>query len=327
MRIRYSAAALALALSVTARPLEAQDLAAFEKTVTEHRLANGMKFIIVERHEVPVISFHLYADVGSVDEEAGVSGMAHMFEHMAFKGTEDIGSTDYEGEKKALIKVDEAYAALEEERRRREALDGNRLAKLEEDFRQAQEEAARYVVANEFPRAIEEAGGTGLNASTGSDSTNYYISFPSNKLELWFSLESARFLSPVLREFYRERDVIIEERRMGVESNPVGNLIEEFLSVAYKAHPYGRSSIGWRSDLEHMTRSQAKRFYSIYYTPPNLTAVIVGDVDPAEAIRLAELYFGRVPTGPRPERTSARAIARSAPYSPTCWPSPVASRR
>ena len=115
--------------------------------------------------------------------------------------------------------------------------------------------------------------------STSTDSTNYYISFPSNKLELWFSLESARFLSPVFREFYRERDVILEERRLRVESYPVGNLIEDFLSVAYKAHPYGRSSIGWRSDLEHMTRAEAEEFFETFYTPPNLTAVIVGDVD------------------------------------------------
>jgi predicted Zn-dependent peptidase len=299
MRFRLLAVGLAFALLPIG--LEAQDLATFEKTVTEHTLSNGMKFIIVERHEVPVISFQIYTDVGSVDEEAGISGMAHMFEHMAFKGTSDIGTKDIEAENRALAKVDEAYGALQDEQRKGTGADPARIEELGEAFERAKEEAAGYVESDEFTRIFEENGGVGLNAGTGSDSTAYYISFPSNKLELWFSLESARFLDPVLREFYKERDVVIEERRLRVESQPVGKLIEEYLSVAYKAHPYGRNTIGWMSDLENMTREQAKRFFEKYYTPPNLTAVIVGDVDAKEAVRLAELYFGRIPKGARPE--------------------------
>jgi predicted Zn-dependent peptidase len=293
--------ACGLAVAFVSASLQAQDLATFEKAVTEHRLENGMKFIIVERHEVPVVSFHTYADVGSVDEEAGVSGMAHMFEHMAFKGTSDIGTKDIEAEKKALAKVDASYAALQDEKRKGVGADPNRIQELEDAFSRAKEEAAGFVVSNEYSRIIEENGGVGLNAGTGWDSTSYLVSFTSNKLELWFSLESSRFLDPVLREFYKERDVVIEERRLRVESQPVGKLFEEYLSVAYKAHPYGRNAIGWKSDLSNMTRDQAKRFFSKYYTPPNLTAVIVGDVDADETIRLAELYFGRIPKGPRPE--------------------------
>ena len=293
--------AVPLVLFFLSTTLQAQDLATFEGTVTEHQLSNGMRFIIVERHEVPVISFHTYADVGSVDEEAGVSGMAHMFEHMAFKGTSDIGTKDIEAERKALAKVDEAYAALQEEQRRGSGVDATRLEELQQAFERAKENAAGYAESNEYSRIIEENGGVGLNAGTGFDSTTYYINFTSNKLELWFSLESARFLDPVFREFYRERDVVIEERLLRVESQPVGKLIEEYLSVAYKAHPYGRNAIGWKSDLNNMTRDQAKRFFTKYYTPPNLTAVIVGDVDAKEVVRLAELYFGRIPKGPSPE--------------------------
>jgi predicted Zn-dependent peptidase len=301
MRLRLLTVGLALALLSLGVGVEAQDLATFEESVTEHTLGNGMKFIIVERHDVPVISFQIYADVGSVDEEAGISGMAHMFEHMAFKGTSDIGTKDIEAEKQALAKVDEAYAALQDEQRKGTGADPTRIEELREAFERAKEEAAGYVESNEFTRIIEENGGVGLNAGTGFDSTSYYVSFPSNKLELWFSLESARFLDPVLREFYKERDVVIEERRLRVESQPIGKLMEEYLSVAYKAHPYGRNVIGWKSDLDNMTREQAKRFFEKHYTPPNLTSAIVGDVDPKEAVRLAELYFGRIPKGPRPQ--------------------------
>jgi predicted Zn-dependent peptidase len=288
-------------LVVVAAPVGGQSLAEFEESVTEHSLANGMEFIIVERHEVPVVSFYVHADVGGVEEQVGQTGLAHMFEHMAFKGTSRIGTKDFEKEKAALAKVDQAYAAWQVERHKRGQADPEKLKQLEAAFREAQKEADQYVESNEFAQAVEENGGVGLNAGTGYDSTVYLFNLPSNKLELWFSLESARFIDPVLREFYKERDVVIEERRLRVESQPVGNLVEEFLSVAYKSHPYGRALGGWRSDLENFTRQQAKQFFRAYYVPSNLTAVIVGDVDPQETIRLAEIYFGRIPAGTPPQ--------------------------
>lgn len=277
----------------------AQDLAAFEKTVTEHELRNGMTFLIVERHEVPVVSFHTYADVGSVDEDLGLTGMAHMFEHMAFKGTSTIGTRDYPKEKEAMARVDEIYLRLRSARH--EGAPKEEIAKLERSFRQAQADAAEFSASDELTQAIEQAGGTGLNASTSTDATRYVLSLPSNKIELWFSLESDRFLDPVLREFYKERDVVLEERRMRVESQPVGKLIGNLLSLAYRAHPYGREAIGWRSDLENFSREDARRFYARHYVPAKLTAVIVGDVDPAKAIEWAELYFGRLPKRAPPE--------------------------
>ena len=299
MRARgWLLAGLLLALAV---PVAGQNLAEFEKSVTEHTLANGMKFIIVERHTVPVVSLFLHADVGSVNDTSGNSGVAHLFEHMAFKGTSDIGTKDIAKERAALAHVDETYHAWAEERHKGNRADPEKLKQLESAFRQAQEDADKYVESNEFSQAIERNGGVGLNAGTGSDETVYFFSLPSNKLEVWFSLESARFLDPVFREFYKERDVVMEERRLRVESQPIGKLIEEFLAVAYKAHPYGRSGVGWRSDLMNITREAAESFFRTYYTPRNLTAALVGDVDPKEGIRLAELYFGRIPPGPGPE--------------------------
>jgi predicted Zn-dependent peptidase len=295
-----------------------QNLGSFEKTVTEHRLANGMTFLIVERHEVPVVSFHLYADVGSVDEEVGETGMAHMFEHMAFKGTPDIGTRDYPREKEALARVDEAYKRLREARLE-PIPDPARIEDLEKAFRAAEAEAGEYARSDELTRVMEQEGGAGLNASTSNDATRYYLSLPSNKAELWFSLESARFLTPVLREFYKERDVVMEERRMRVESQPVGKLVSNMLSLAYRAHPYGREGIGWRSDLEKLTRWDAEEFFLKHYVPETLTAVVVGDVDPKQAIAWAEAYFGRLPKRERAAPVLTEEPAQEGPRSTTIY--------
>ncbi len=281
-------------------PVAAQNLAAFEKRVTEFTLSNGLHFILLERHEAPVVSFYTYVDAGSVDDPCGKTGLAHMFEHMAFKGTETIGSKDYPEEKKALEAVERAYDQLDAERARGLRTDPERVRVLEEQVKAAMEKAASYVDVNAYPRLIEENGGAGLNAETGEDSTNYFYSLPSNRIELWFLLESQRFLDPVFREFYKERDVVREERRMRVESNPEGKLAEMLLATAFAAHPYRQPTAGWASDVEHLRVADARAFFDRYYVPGNITIAIAGDVDPAAARRLAEKYFGRIPARPLP---------------------------
>ena len=292
----------AVVVSVGGAPAFAQSgFEAVASKVTEFTLKNGMKFIVLERRQTPVASFYTYADVGAAQEVKGITGMAHLFEHMAFKGSPNIGSKDYEKERLALNRVDRAFAALRAERHKGKQADPQRLKLLEDEFRKAQEEASQHLVPNEFGDVIERAGGRGLNASTRSDATDYYFSLPSNAMELWFYLESERFLNPVLREFYKERDVVMEERRMRTESNPIGKLLEEFLGVAYKSHPYGEPVVGHMSDLQNVTREDAEAFFRKYYVPSNLIAVVVGDVDPRRVRQLAETYFGRIPAAPKPE--------------------------
>ncbi len=279
----------------------AQNLLEFEKSVSEFTLANGMHFIVVERHQVPIASFHLYVDVGGVNENVGQTGVSHLFEHLAFKGTSRIGTTNYALERKALEALDVAHGQLEAERAKGDAASKERLKELEERFERAQEEAGKYVRTDEFSQIIDRAGGVGLNASTSADSTQYFYSLPSNKLELWFSLESARFVDPVIREYYKERDVVMEERRMRTESDPFGKLIEEFFAVAYKAHPYGQPVVGHRSEITQLRRKEAEEYFKRNYVASAMTGVIVGDVDPKQVRRLAEAYFGRLPKRPRPE--------------------------
>lgn len=289
---------LPLSLWQTAR---AQGLPEFEKRLTEFTLDNGLKFLVLERHEAPVVSFHIYADVGAVDEVRGITGLAHLFEHMAFKGTKSIGTKDYKAEAKAMEKIDQAFLALKLERRKGDKADKARLEELAEQLKAAQEDAQKYLVHDEYEEVFSRQGGAGFNAYTSQDATQYIVSLPSNKIELWMLMEADRFANAVLREFYKEKDVVMEERRMGVESQPTGRLLEEFMAVAYKAHPYGDSVVGHMSDLETLTRTEAERFFKTYYGPSNLTIAVVGDVNPQEVKKLAEKYFARIPGGPKPE--------------------------
>ena len=274
----------------------------FEKKVTEFTLPNGLHFIVVERHDAPVISFHTYLNVGSVDDPGGQTGLAHMFEHMAFKGTPTIGTKNWVAEKQAMAAVEQVYDRLEAERGKGAGADAKKVAAMEMELAAAMAKADGLVEENEYDRVVESNGGLDMNAGTGEDSTNYYYSFPSNRTELWFLLESERFLNPVFREFYKERDVVREERRMRVESSSQGKLVEAMLATAYAAHPYRNMPGGWAGDIEHFRRPDAEKFYKQYYVPANMTIGIAGDVNAAEARRLAEKYFGRLPARPLPAR-------------------------
>jgi predicted Zn-dependent peptidase len=280
--------------------LPAQDLKTFEKKVTEFTLGNGLHFIIVERHEAPVVSFHTYVNAGSVDDPSGATGIAHMFEHMAFKGTDSIGSRDWSAEKKALHEVEGIYDLLEAERNKGPKADNDRTQTLETQLKMAIERAQAYVDPNAYTRIIEENGGAGLNAGTSNDSTEYFYSLPSNRIELWFLLESQRFLHPVFREFYKERDVVMEENRMRVESSPQGKLLQAYTATAFEAHPYRNPPGGWPSDISRLREKDALEFYQKFYGPGNITIAIVGDVDPAQARRMADKYFSPLPSRPLP---------------------------
>jgi predicted Zn-dependent peptidase len=287
---------LALAVSLAG----AQSLKEFEKRVTEFTLPNGMHFIVLERHDAPVVSFHSYVNAGGVNDPGGATGLAHMFEHMAFKGTRTIGTKNYPEEQKALDAVERAYDLYEAERNKGRHADPKKLDLLQTQLKAAMEKADSFTIPNEYPRIIEENGGVGMNAETGEDSTNYFYNFPSNRLELWFLLESQRFYGPVFREFYKERDVVREERRMRVESTAQGLLVEALEATAFEAHPYRNGPGGWASDIENLRRTDALKFYKQYYVPSNITIGIAGDVNPAQCRRLADKYFAMIPAGPAP---------------------------
>jgi predicted Zn-dependent peptidase len=278
-----------------------QNLKSFEQRITTKVLPNGLTLIVCERPEAPVFSYSTFVDAGDVNDPSGQSGLAHMFEHLAFKGTSQIGTTDYEAEKKALAKVEAANAALQAEQLKPVGRDPEKIKALESALKDAADEAHKFVVPNQFTDVAERNGATGLNAQTGLDETEFFWSMPENRLELWAWLESSRLSDTVPREFYKERAVVIEERRMRTDSNPIGRLVEQFLATAYVAHPYGRSSIGWPSEVSQITATEAMDFHKKYYVGANIVVAVVGDVKAAEAMPMLEKYFSHVPGGARPE--------------------------
>src|SRR5437868_1856552 len=284
----------------------AQDVASFEKRTTVKTLPNGLTAIILERPEAPVFSFFTHVDAGSVQDPMAKTGLAHMFEHMAFKGTDKIGTRDYPGEKAALAKIEIAYAAYLAERDKLVNRDEAKLKQLEKAWRDAIAEADKFSAPynNEFGKIVESEGGEGMNANTNHDETNYYYSFPINRLELWAYLESERFLHPVLRQFYKERNVVIEERRMRTDSNPIGRLLEQFTSASFAAHPYHRPTIGWMWDLNSFSATDAQSFFDRYYIAPNMVVTVVGDVKASQAMPLIEKYFSRLPARATPDEAT-----------------------
>ncbi|WP_084386949.1 M16 family metallopeptidase [Anabaena sp. CA = ATCC 33047] len=292
------------------------------KNLTEFRLNNGMKFIVLERHQAPVVSFLTYADVGGVDEPDGKTGVAHFLEHLAFKGTTRIGTKDYQAEKillERLEQLDEQIQAAKANGKQDE------VTKLQTTFKQVESQAATFVKQNELGQIVQQAGGVGLNATTSAEATRYFYSFPANKLELWMSLESERFLDPVIRrEFYKERDVILEERRMRVDNSPIGLMVEKFIDTAFKVHPYRRPVIGYDNDIRNLTPKDVQTFFETHYVPSNITIAVVGDVNPTEVKRLAQIYFGRYQAKPKyqakiptePQQTQTREVTVELPSQP-----------
>ncbi len=299
-RWRGGAAAL-LALAFALSAAHAQDLKSFEQRITTKVLPNGLTIIICQRPEAPVFSYTTFVDAGDVDDPSGESGLAHMFEHLAFKGTSQIGTTNYAAEKVALARVEAANNAYEAEYLKPVGRDPKKLEELHKAFVAAQAAAEKYVIPNQFTEVAERNGAEGLNAETGLDDTMYFWSMPENRLQLWAWLESSRLADTVPREFYKERSVVIEERRMRTDSNPIGRLVEQFLATAYVAQNYGRSAIGWPSEVSQITATEAMAFHKKYYAGSNIVVAVVGDVDPKTAMPMLEKYFSKVPGGPKPE--------------------------
>lgn len=271
--------------------------AGLEERVIEHRLANGLKLLMVERHASPTVSAWIRFTVGSANERSDERGIAHLLEHMLFKGTKTLGTKDYAAELPLLEKIEQTGQLLVAEESKGDAANPARLETLRTELSRLETEAGKFVIKDEFFDLYARNGGSGYNAFTSKDGTTYLISLPSNKLELWAAIESDRMKHPVLREFYTERSVVMEERRRSYDAEPSAKLWETFVAAAYQAHPYGQPIIGWTSDIQQLTRTKAESFLKRYYAPNNAIIAIVGDIRPAEVIALVERYFGAIPSG------------------------------
>jgi predicted Zn-dependent peptidase len=311
---RNLALAAGTLLAALAAPAAAAAATEARVPVEEFTLDNGMKFLLVRRPEQATVMSGWVAKVGSANERPGITGVAHFFEHMMFKGTGTIGTKDARRDAEIIAEQEQlqerirALYAVQRQRYRLGEIDdpfdpGNRppeLVDLEAQFQKLVDEQRALMVKDEYDKIYTAAGATGMNAGTDRDWTFYFVTVPANKLELWFWMESDRLAEPVFREFYSERDVVQEERRQSLESTPTGRFDEQLNAMFWTSHPYKWDTLGWMSDLKMLSLADAKDFFATYYAPNNLTAALVGNFDPAEVKALARRYFGRIPRGAKP---------------------------
>ncbi len=295
MKHGFSIPAIALLVLLTAAPALPQEPFSIRDRVRRFELENGLTVLLMQRRASPTVSFAMSFRTGAVDEKSGTTGVAHLLEHMLFKGTESIGTKDYAAEKKLLARIDEVAVPLDRERRLGDGGNKAEIQRLSDELKALQEQESSIILRNEFDAIYTRNGAEGLNAGTGYDITTYTVSLPSNRAELWMRLESDRFSHPVFREFYSERDVVIEEMRQSYETSPGRLLSSQLLSAAFQAHPYGRPIIGWKSDIQYLPRAVCEEFFSTRYSLANAAVAVVGDIDIEETRALFERYFARIP--------------------------------
>jgi predicted Zn-dependent peptidase len=267
----------------------------FGEKVQSLTFKNGLRLLMLERHLSPTVAIYIRYRAGAADEADGKTGTAHLLEHMMFKGTRTIGTRDYIREEKILNRIEKIGTALDREKMKGKAATPALLARLTAQLKTLQKEQRRLTLSNEIDRLYTENGAVGLNASTGQDLTTYQVSIPANRIELWARIESDRMVNPVFREFYTERDVVMEERRQRSESDPDGKLLETFLATAFLAHPYRRPILGWPSDMRYLDMDYMKSFYKKTHAPNNTVIAIVGDIQPSAVRKIVEKYFSRIP--------------------------------
>lgn len=322
--MRAACALVAACIAAAPRPAAAQygqDL-----PVVERVLPNGLRLLALRREGAPTVAFVMQYRVGAVQERDGETGIAHLLEHMLFKGTTTIGTRDHDAELRLFPRIDAVQDSIRALRAERsdasaraagrgaascgapadEAAADPRIERLAARLKALEDSARTFVVANEFDRILTRNGARGLNASTSHEATTYYVELPANRARLWFALEADRMRNPVLREFYAERDVVAEERRMRVETDPGGRLWECFMGTAFAVHPYGRPVVGTMEDIQSFTRQQAAEYFRRYYGPNNAVVAVVGDIEPDSILAWGERYLGAIPAGEPARRVEAR---------------------
>jgi predicted Zn-dependent peptidase len=273
--------------------------------IKEFTLENGMQFLVVERHTTPQVAMRVAIRAGSALEETGKTGIAHMLEHMLFKGTKNFGTRDYERDQQLQEQIEGAYQAIRAEQKKRKP-DHDLIEQKRSEMSALRQEVQNIYVAQTFSAQLGKNGAVGVNAFTTQDQTQYTMSVPSDMIEQWFSIVSEQLFEPSWREFYVEKEVVQREWAFRYVNNPNGAAWLDLYATAYTAHPYRNPVIGWKSDMEKFNTRDAAAFHGKYYTPTNAVAVLVGDVTPARAKQLAEIYFGRYPGGDRsPEHVTA----------------------
>jgi len=266
---------------------------------------NGIRVLILERPFSPTVSFYIRFRHGAAQEREGKTGAAHLLEHMMFKGTFTIGGKNPRRERQLLRKIGETGERLDREHEKAAQADRQQIERLRKKLVKLQEEHRRWYRSNEIDRLYQEAGAAHLNASTSQDMITYHVSLPVNRAELWARIEADRMSEVVFREFYQERNVVLEERRQRIDADPDGFLYERFIATAFLNHPYRRPVIGWPADIARLRMQDLKELHHRLIDPSQMVITVVGAVRPKEMRRLLERYFGALPAHPVERRLIA----------------------
>jgi predicted Zn-dependent peptidase len=279
------------------------------KNVVARKLPNGISVVLLNRGYAPVLAMEISFRVGSVDESYRTMGAAHLLEHMLFKGTDKIGTRNYKKERPIIRRLEALGETVD---RLKLADPGNtRIPELEAEMKRLMSEERRYVDSSPYDRIYTENGAIGFNASTSKDMTSYYVELPANKLEMWAKMESERLMNPVLREYYLERNNVLEERLMRYDSIGSGLLFERFIATAFIAHPYRHPIIGWRSNIPYLSIADVRRFYHDYYIPSRMTITVVGMQDTDKSYEMIRRYFSRIEPRREPEPVTVKEPRQS----------------
>jgi len=262
--------------------------------VYEEILPNGLTLLVVSDTTIAEVSCRLYYFVGSMYESYSHTGLSHMFEHMMFKGTKRLGTTNYEAEVPIMAKIDSIDTKMLRLLRRGAARDDERVVALRNEVLELMEEQRKYIIKDEIWSLYEKNGATGLNAWTSDDMTAYIVTLPANKVEIFANIESDRMQNVVLREFVSERDVVLEERRMRFDNRPARNYQKFLETIFYSAHPYRNPIIGWASDIENYTTAAMRNHIAKFYRPDNAVIVLAGNITPKSASELINRYFAGI---------------------------------
>jgi predicted Zn-dependent peptidase len=264
-------------------------------------LNNGLRIIVVPDTNVAIVSCRLYYFVGSMYEGFGSTGLSHMYEHMMFKGTHRLNTKDFKKESVWLAKIDSVDKILLGMKNRGMTDTASACVKFRKEILGYIDKERPFIKKDEIWELYMGNGATHLNGWTADDMTAYIVTLPKNKVELFYWIESDRMANPVFREFYSERDVVLEERRMRYENQPANRFYEYLNSLFYIAHPYRLPTIGWKSDIQNYTIQDLSNHVKQFYTPDNSVIVLVGNIDPKKAIADIKRYFGGIPRAVRPK--------------------------
>ena len=253
-----------------------------------YTLRNGLKVYMSVNKEQPRLQTMIAVRVGSKNDPAETTGLAHYFEHLMFKGTDKFGTQNYEAEKPLLDEIErlfEVYRATTDEAERKAI-----YAQIDS----VSQEASKYAIPNEYDKLMQAIGADGTNAWTSFDETNYVEDIPSNQIENWAKVQSERFANAVIRGFHTELETVYEEYNMGLTRDS-DKVLDNLLASIFPDHPYGtQTTIGKQEHLKNPSITNIKNYYKTYYVPNNMAICMAGDFNPDEAIVIIDKYFGEL---------------------------------